>query len=83
MTMFEMRGEAAATLKCIELAKTHGYGNLMSRMLVAWALQLIENYEMPISTACGGATMDKDETKRWCKCGVEAMREYVFEGVEE
>ena len=76
-------GEKEATRKCCELGAKFGYGNLMHRMKAAWALNLLEKYDMSVEAACGGALMSKEEVKGLGimdkKDAIKWLKDYCFE----
>ena len=49
--------EAAAIRRCVAAGATFGYGNLIDRLHVAWALALYEQEKIPLAVAWRGALL--------------------------
>jgi len=76
-------GEAEAVRRAIKAGEEYGYGNVIDRVGMAWALSLLERYpDWSVATALRGAHFDeeragraegknREESMKW-------MREYTF-----
>jgi|GEM_PF-5003010 len=76
-------GEAEAIRRAVEVGKAYGYGNVMDRVGMAWALSLLEQYpDWSVSTALRGALFDEERARRGSRLGREKamawMRAYIF-----
>ncbi|MBE3117485.1 MAG: hypothetical protein IMZ50_01850 [Candidatus Atribacteria bacterium] len=69
-------GERAAVRACVAYGRDHGYGNLIDRLRVAWALMLMTGaHPLPVYSAWLAAGLERDrlrdynkaEIVAWCK----------------
>jgi hypothetical protein len=63
--MDELRGERDAVKLALLAGKSFGYGNVISRLRVAWALSLIEKCDISVRAACSGALMAGYDASHW------------------
>ncbi len=74
-----LRGEHDAIKVVIDIGKQWGFGNLIDRLSVAWALSLVDNHELDIKTAWSAAGLDKERIERGHTNDqiIQWMREYT------
>lgn len=79
--------EVAAIRSAVVIGKEFGFGNIIDRLRVAWALALMVEQKMSVKSACLGAGIDKGRVILWSKNKTQkriaelhrAMREYIGE----
>lgn len=81
--MMDFRGEKHAVRLAIEMAEVYGYGNLISRLIAAWACKLLlENRELSVVSAIKGAWGQENELAQFGDLdrheAIGAMRAYVY-----
>lgn len=75
-----MIGEREAILKVLTIGHHYGYGNLIDRLQMQWAIELVEKSGMTIPDACYTAGFeDKERISRIEKAGLKGMKEYCFQ----
>ena len=75
---FEFPGEPDAVRKTVEYGSQYGYGNLIDRLKIAWALRLLETFDFDVGTAMRSALIeDKDRIARAQILGRERFIEWA------
>lgn len=73
--------ELEAVRSCVSIGRRHGFGNMIDRLRMAWALHLIEESGLSVKSACMGALMSVVKVKMYSKLSEEAFkkqaREYI------
>jgi hypothetical protein len=61
--MLPMRTEKQHIIEAVKAGRAHGYGNVIDRLKMAWAHDLVANHGMDVEQAMTGALMGNDPAR--------------------